>query len=234
VALSSPQIGNPIYLDAATGSWNSLVQKTENLEFSPSNSNLEAYLENLGKTHSFGYKLELNPWGNASGGYNEIFPQSRLKVKIHAELPMSLKIDDLTLRDTFDIDLVQDKDKSHIESGDLVLNATNAFPFKGDVQLYLMTESGLVLHTVTGSTSLQSSLYGSLDATDGLRKMKSELHFLLTKEMIDDLDVVRKVCVRVKLDTPDPVTGNNQTISIPAGAFLAVKLKAMFRLKVAI
>jgi hypothetical protein len=155
-------------------------------------------------------------------------------VKLHAELPMTLGLNDLTLRDTFDIDLAQDQDKSHVESGDIVLNATNAFPFKGQVVLYLMTETGQVLHTITGTNSLQSSLYGDVDSADGLRKMKSELHFILTDNAIDDLDVIRKVCVRVKLDSPDPATGANQTVSIPAGAFLAVKLKAMFRLKVAL
>lgn len=234
VALSSPQIGNPIYMEAATGSWSSLTPKYENIEFTPSNSNLENYLENLGKTHTFGYKLELNPWGNVSGGWDEIFPHSRLKVKLHAELPMTVGIDDLTLRDTFNIDLTQDKESSHIESGDLVLNATNAFPLKGQVTLYLMSESGTVLHTVSGSNPLQSSLYGSVDSADGLRKMKSELHFVLSEAAINDLDKIRKVCVRVKLDSPDPGTGSNQVVSIPAGAFLAVKLKAMFRLKVAL
>jgi hypothetical protein len=64
--------------------------------------------------------------------------------------------------------------------------------------------------------------------------MKSEIHFVLSEEAINDLDMIRKVCVRAKLDTPDPGTGTNQPVSIPAGAFLAVKLKAMFRLKVAV
>jgi hypothetical protein len=234
VSLSSPQIGNPIYMEAATGSWSTLTPKYENLEFNASNSNLENYLENLGNTHTFGYKLELNPWGNVSGGWDEIFPNSRLKVKLHAELPMTIGLDDLTLRDTFDIDLSQDKESTHIESGDLVLNATNAFPFKGQVVLYLLNENGTVLHTVTGTNPLQSSLYGTVDSSDGLRKMKSELHFVLTEDAINDLEEIRKVCVRVKLDTPDPGSGSNQTVSIPAGAFLAVKLKAMFRLKVAV
>jgi hypothetical protein len=79
IALSSPQIGNPVYMEAATGSWSTLTPKYENLEFTSSNSNLESYLENLGKTHIIGYKLELNPWGNVSGGWDEIFHTADLK-----------------------------------------------------------------------------------------------------------------------------------------------------------
>lgn len=234
VSLTSPQIGNPLFMESASGSWSTLSPKYENIEFTPSNSNLESYLENLGKTHTIGYKLEMNPWGNVSGGWDEIFPNSRLKVKLHAELPMTLGLDGLTLRDTFDIDLTQDRESSHIESGEIVLNATNAFPFAGQVTLYLMNENGTILHTVTGSNVLQSSQYGNVDSSDGLRKMKSELHFALSENAVNDLDQIRKVCVRVKLDTPDPGSGSNQTVSVPAGAFLAVKLKAMFRLKVAV
>ena len=231
VSLSSAQMGNPLYLNPAAGSWSSLVPSTENLEFTPSNSNLEQYLENLGAQHSIGYKLELNPWGNSSGGWDEIFPTSRLKVKLHAELPLSVGLDGLTLRDTFNIDLTQNTDKTHIESGEIVLAATNAFPLKGEVTLYFMNESGQVLHTVQGTSSVQSSLYGEVDVLDGLKKKKSEVHFAMTKALIADLEAISQVSARVKLDTPDPMTSSNQSVAIPAGAFMTVKLKAMFRLK---
>lgn len=231
VSLNSPQIGNPIYLDQASGSWSTLNPSIETIEFTPSNSNLEQYLENLGKDHLINYKLELNPWGNVSGGWNEIFPNSRLKIKLHAELPLTVGMDGLTLRDTFNIDLAQNTDKTHIESGDIVLNATNAFPFKGEMTLFFLDEAGNLLHSVQGTTFLQSSLYGDVDPSDGLRKKKSEVHFVLTNAIIKDLERITQVCVRAKLDTPDPVTSTNQTVSIPAGAFMSVKLKAMFRLK---
>lgn len=231
VNLSNAQIGSPIYLGAATGSWSSLVNTTESLEFNGVNSNIENYLENLGNTHTVGYKIELNPWGNTTGGWNEIFPNSRFKVKLNAQMPLSIGADGLTLRDTFDFNISQDFEKSHIESGTLVLNATNAFPFSSSVKLYFMDENDNVMHIVLGTSEIRSSLYGSIDPQDGKQKMNSEVLFILTDEMLSDLNIIKKVAVESTFNTPDPATSLNQQVNIPVGAFIAVKLKTKFNLK---
>lgn len=231
VYLSNSQIGTPVFIDGATGYWSSLINSTETLTFDGSNSNVENYLENLGKNHIVGYKLEMNPWGNTSGGWNEIFPNSRLKLKLKAQMPLSIGADGLTLRDTFDFDVTQNMEKSHVESGIIVLNASNAFPFSSNVKLYLMSESGTVLYTVNGTSPITSSLYGNVDPSDGKKKMNSEVNFVLTKEMLEDLALIKKVAVQTEFNTPNPVSSMNQQVSIPAGAFLAVKLKAKLNLK---
>ena len=231
VNLTSAQMGNPIYLNQATGSWSTLTPSNQTIEFNSLNSNVEEYLENLGVTHTVGYKIELNPYGNVSGGYDEIFPTSRLKVKLKAQLPLTIGVDGLTLKDTFNLDIKQDLEKSHLESGDIVLNVTNAFPFKGAVKLYLLNDQGQTLYTVIATAPIQSSLYGTLDAVDGLLKQKSEIHIVLTDAMLADLELIKKVSLEVRLDTPDPLTSLNQQVAVPAGAFMAVKMKALFRVK---
>jgi hypothetical protein len=235
VALSGNQIGTPVYIDPATGSWNSLANSVETVTFNASNSNVENYLENLGKKHSkhsIDYRIELNPWGNSSGGWNEVFPNSRLTVKLKAQMPLSIGADALTLRDTFNFELDQKLDKTHIESGILVLNAENAFPFSSKIKLSFMDEFGVVLHSITGSEDIASSLYGTFYSQSGLWKNKSELEFLFTESLIKDLAKIRRVIVQTEFNTPDPATSINQQQSIPVGAFLAVKLKARFNLKV--
>lgn len=231
VSLNNFQIGTPINIDGATGSWGSLVNSVETLTFNGTNSNVENYLENLGKNHIIGYKLEMNPWGNTSGGWNEIFPNSRLKLKLKAQMPLAIGADGLTLRDTFDFDVTQDIEKSHVESGIIVLNASNAFPFSSNVKLYLMNEAGSVLFTVNGTSPITSSLYGSVDPKDGKMKMNSEVNFVLSASILEDLVLIKKVAVETEFNTPDPVSSTNQQVSIPAGAFLAVKLKAKLNLK---
>ncbi len=232
VSLIGSQIGTPVFIDPATGSWNSLVNSVETVTFNGSNSNVENYLENLGKKHSIDYKIDLNPWGNSSGGWNEVFPNSRLTVKLKAQMPLSIEADGLTLRDTFNFELDQNLDKTHIESGILVLNAENAFPFSSNIKLSFMDEYGSVLHTIVGSEDIASSLFGNFDASSSLWKNKSELQLLFSDALIKDLAKIRKVIVQTEFNTPDPITGNNQQQSIPVGAFLAVKLKAKFNLKV--
>lgn len=226
VNLSASTINSPVFLDPATGSWSSLAPSTETLVFNSSNSNVESYLENLGSAHTIGYKVQLNPWGNTSGGWNEIFPNSRLKVKLKAQLPLTVGADGLTLQDTFDLDLSQDLEKSHVGSGMFVLQATNAFPFSCGAILYLMDVNGNVLHTVNGTSDIESSLYAAIDPLDGLRKKSSEVQFILTENIINDLEKVKNVSVKAVFNTPDPSTSSNLPTAVPAGAFLAVKLKA--------
>ena len=231
VSLSGNQIGVPLYIDQATGNWSSLTNSTTLIGFDGMNSNLETYLENLGKSHTVGYKLEMNPFGNVSGGWNEIFPNSRLKVKIKAQMPLAIGADGLTLRDTFNFDIKQDLEKSHVESGILVLNVTNAFPLSSSVKLFLMDVNGVVLHTVTGSSDIVSSLYGSIDPSDGKRKMNSEVNFVLNDATLLDLENISNIAVETQFNTPDPMTSANSQVLIPVGAFIAVKLKAKLVLK---
>jgi len=231
VNLSSSLIGNPIYMDAATGSAWSYVPSSQTISLDGTNSNLESYIENLGNKHTVGYKVELNPWGNTSGGFNEIYSTSRLKVKLKAQMPMAIGADGLTLRDTFDFDISQDLEKSHIESGTLVLNASNAFPMNSSVKIYLLDENGTTLHIVNGSSPIESSLYGSVDPKDGMLKTNSEVNFVLPENVLADLANVKNIAVEATFNTPTPATSLNDQQAIPVGAFIAVKLKTKFVFK---
>jgi hypothetical protein len=225
------QFGQAFPVDPATGSWSSLTASTKIIAFNAVNSNLEQYLENFGAKQKIAYSLHLNPWGNTSGGWNEIFPESRLKVTIDAALPLALGLDGLTIQDTFDFDVKQDTKKTHVVSGDLVLTATNGFPMSGELVLNLLDKEGGILHTVSGSGSLRSSLLGNGIANNGIPTSFSTVRFILSKEMILDLDRAKKVVVTARFSTPDPSTGINGQVLIPEGAFLGFKVKGAFKLE---
>lgn len=231
VTLSSTQLNSPFYLESATGTWNNFTNSTQTIAFDASNSNIKNYLENLGNKHTVGYQLQLNPWGNTSGGWNEIFPTSRLKVKFKAQMPLTIGMNGLLLKDTFNLDLQQNFQQTHIESGYFVLNATNAFPFSTGVKLYLLAQDGTLLHTVMGSSDILSSVYGAIDPKDGKLKKNSEVKFILNDAVLSDLAKTKKVAVETSFNTPDVVSNLNESTSIPFGAFLAVKLKAKLNLK---
>lgn len=232
VNLSSNQISNDFYVSPATGAWNTLTSTFQQLNFDENNSNIKNYLENLGTSHQIGYRLQLNPWGNVSGGNDEIFPFSKIKLKVKAQLPLSLSANGLTLKDTFNLDLEQDNAKTHIESGTIAMKATNAFPFSCDAVLYLMDSSNVILHTVIANAQISSALLGALDNADGLYKKKSDVDFVLSDAILKDINKIKKVVVEVRFDTPNPNTGLSEMQSIPLGAFLAVKLNAKLNTKI--
>lgn len=224
VSLNSSSLGSAFYISPAIGNWSSLQPTTQNLNFNSSNSNIEQYIENLGAVHKVGYELQLNPWGNLSGGADEIFPNSRIKVKVNLEMPLQISADGLTLRDTFDFNISQDPTKIHANSGIVTLNATNAFPLSCEPKLYFMDDNNFVLYTVLGSAQIASCNMGTFNAQSGLMEKKSTVDFILPSELIADFDKIKFVAVEARFDTPNAITGTNEQQSIPYGAFLAVKL----------
>jgi hypothetical protein len=229
VNLLGPNIGNDITVNPATGNWNTLSPSITNVLFNASNSNIEEYIENLGVTHEVGYTFELNPWGNVSGGWDQVFPESRVRVQMNAQMPLSIGMDALTLQDTFDLTFNQDAEKTRVVSGDLILKAKNGFPFSADVTLYFMGANGALLHTVQGTDIIESSQYGVLDMNTNVLVQPSEVLFSLSDDVISNINDVHKVVVRAEMNSPDPSTGVNQQILISENAFIEVKLRSAFK-----
>ncbi|GAB5419246.1 MAG: hypothetical protein Crog4KO_32900 [Crocinitomicaceae bacterium] len=229
VNLAGPNIGTNITVNPATGSWDGLSPSITNLLFNAGNSNIEGYLENLGVKHDVGYYFELNPWGNSSSGWDQIFPTSRVKVKLKAQMPLSIGMDNLVLKDTFDLSFDQDTEKTNLVSGDLILKAKNGFPFSADVSLNLLDVNGNLLHTIQGTDIIESSQYGVLDANTNVLVQPSQVIFSLSEAMLDDISDVKKIVVRARFNSPDPTTGLSQQMLIPENAFLEVKLRSEFK-----
>lgn len=229
VTLTGSSIGNVFNIDPATGNWNTLLPSTNALSFSSANSNIENYLENLGVDHTVGYSIQLNPWGNISGSWDEIFPQSALRVKLNAQMPLAIGLDNLILRDTFAVDLVQDVNKTRIVSGELILNTSNGFPFSAEVSIQMLDVNGNVLHTVVGSEIIEASQFGSFNSDFNFNVANSNVHFVLPENVITDLNNVTHLIVRSKFNSTDPGTNTSAQMLIPLGAFLSVKLKTKFK-----
>lgn len=229
VVLTSPYIGASLNLSPATGSWGTLTPYSKTLLFDNTNSNIEQYIGNLGAKHSLIYRFQINPWGNTSGGYDEIFPNSRLKVRLKANMPLSIGVNDLIIKDTFDLTLNQDPEKTRVVGGELILNASNGFPIGGNVKLHLLDESGNLLHTIVGSDQLLGAQFGAFSSKHNFNVSNSELRFLISESILDNINDVRKITVEAKFASENPLTSLNEPMSIPVGAFLAVKLKAKLK-----
>lgn len=233
VNLSGGNVGTTFTIDQPTGSFSTLVPSQRIIEFNSGNSNIEAFIENLGVKNELAYGIKINPWGNISGGWNEVFPQSKLKMTLEAQMPLNIKMDNLTIRDTFAFQLSQKKDKSHIESGVLQLDLDNAFPFEGKIKLLFVDENGAVIETVSASQPIVSSLYGEQNS-NGLWHKTSTVEVPLSIVAVDKLNSTKNIIVEAIFNTPDPNTSSNQMVGIPVNAYLGIKAKAKFQLKMKI
>lgn len=228
VDLSSSNLGQEVIIPQALGSWTSLNPSIIHMQFNHSNSNFEEFIENLGTVQSLDYNIKINPQGNVTGGTDEIFPQSKIKVYSSLNAPLSVGLDGLTIRDTFDLNISQDQNKTHVNSGLFRLKAINSFPISASPVLYLMDENNTILHTVIGTAQISSSLMGELNVTSELLEKESFIDFIFDETMIDDLDILTKMIVELRFDSPNPVNGISELQNIPYGAKVKLIMSGIF------
>ncbi|MCH2224319.1 MAG: hypothetical protein MK066_06070 [Crocinitomicaceae bacterium] len=228
VDLVHPQIGTPFNIDPALGAWATLSPSLKTVQFDEVNSNVEAYLENLGVAHKIGYVIELNPWGNISAGTDQIFPNSALRVLLEANMPLAIGLDQLVVQDTFPVDLSQDVSTTHVKSGKLLLKTSNAFPFSANVQLVLLDAQKQPLHVISGTEPIASSLGGVLESASNLMVANSDLEFVLTEGIVADVNQVKYILIRSEFNSTNSVTGLTEQMTIPYGAYLSVRLQTRF------
>jgi hypothetical protein len=229
VDLSGGALGSSFFIDPATGVWNSLTPSLNTIEFNAANSNIEAYLENLGVDHTVGYSIQLNPWGNTSGGWDQIFPHSKLRVNLKAQMPLIIGMNDLVLKDTFDVDLNQDPDKTRIVSGEIILKTDNAFPFSADVTLIMLDANGNPLNYIHGSEQIESAQFGTFMPEHGFNVASSEVRFVLSDEVVVDINNVKHILVSSRFNSINPATDMSEQMIIPIDAFLSVKMRTKFK-----
>lgn len=223
VSLVHPNIGTWNTINAATGANGNITPSNTTLSFTPSNSNFEQYLENHGAKNELGFQLQLNPWGNMSGGWDEIYDAYPLRVKLHGMFPLNVGMKDLIFQDTFDLNLVNDATKTHVKSGQLWVNAMNAFPFEGSLELYLLDGNFQTVGIVSGTGPVESSVYGSV--VNGVMQKKSVVYFPVSETICSEIGSVKHCMIKLKLNTYN-ANGQNVQVSIPAGAFFKFKLGA--------
>jgi hypothetical protein len=220
VWLSSALIGNPQLIAPATGAWSTLVPSNHLIGIDNSNSNMTAYIENLGHTHRLGFEVKMNPFGSATGSFNEIFPNSRLKIKLKSEFPLGLESNGLTIADTVAVNLSAEivKDLIKAEEATLNITAVNSFPISGSLSLRFLDNAGNVLHNISDIQTIESSLLGFMDSEENLMKNESVIEVTLTNEVLNDFELIEYVVLVGELNTTPGVIQN-----IPSNAYLFLR-----------
>lgn len=220
VSLSSSLIGSQQLISPATGSWSTLNPSNQIVAFSNANSNMTNYLENLGHTHKLGFEVRMNPFGNNTGSYNEIFPNSRLKLKLKSEFPLSIQSNGLTISDTITANFSPQIVEELVSANEVVLDVSvvNTFPVSGSFNVEFIDFSGQVLHEISDIGNIQSSLLGGLDTQENLMKMESSILVLVGSEVLNDLNLINRIVLKAELNTESGVIQ-----SIPSNAYLFFK-----------
>lgn len=200
VEMQSAQLNVAQNINAAQSINGILVESEAYYNFTSLNSNIEDFLENLGDVYNVGYALEINPWGNTSGGYDEIYEGSLFGVYLRIDMPMAIGLQDLVYRDTFDFDLQQDLEAYHINHGKFIVNTVNSFPFSAGMSLVLLDENGMELTTLATSTDIQEAYATYTSGTTSLPTVEGQLEFALTEAQVALLNQTSKIALQINVD----------------------------------
>ena len=203
VGLISSQLNTAHLIGPATGTWSSLVPNESSVVFNADNSNLSAYISNLGVTHRVGYNIRMNPLGSITGSYNEIFPNSKLKVEVDSEFPLELGVDGLILSDTvaFSLNSTQLNDFMTTEAIELHIRSTNSFPLQMGISIEFLDEVNNLLQSIPSEIILRSSLDGSLDPVDNMYKASNKSVLKMTNELLEFLPTTKWIVIKAHLQT---------------------------------
>ncbi|PWH81581.1 hypothetical protein [Brumimicrobium oceani] len=224
VALNHPFFGQQFNIEPALGAWNTLTPSEIPFLFDHSSGNMETFIENIGSKYQIGYAIELNPLGNTSSGNDVLYPESSLGIDLNANFPLLIGADELTLRDTFEIDFKNDSKLARLESGKLILNTTNTFPFGASVDLELLDENGLSLKKITSIGLVSPAQLNS--AGDAHLPIEEKLEFIIDQQSADLLSTTKSIMVTAVFSSTSFT--NNKVF---ANAALKLLLSSQFKLK---
>ena len=224
LALTHPQINQYFNIDPASGSWSTLNPFVYQMIFSDGNSNITPFLEHLGSSYELGYGIKVNPWGNISAGGDEIFPNSRLKLRLEADFPLSVGAENLTIVDTFEVNLGEQSNTLNIQSGAFILKTKNTFPLGGSAELTLLDDNENVIG-ILNSTDIIDPAPMEISGT-AHQTIKNELNFIVNESIIEMLPNVKSIAVKVIVNSNQMV--NNQLYD---NAKMIIQLLTNFQLK---
>ncbi|MCW3084379.1 MAG: hypothetical protein JWP12_1745 [Bacteroidetes bacterium] len=210
-------VGAPININRASESAGIVYPTYASYPLTTSNSNIKPMIENL--PDQFGYALQIttNPLGNVSGSNDFIYSDQLLKAKMRMEIPLSLIATNLTLVDTFDLNI--GGNGQNIHSGTITLLADNGFPFDASIQLYMLDNDNRITDSLYTNTNTidQAPINAALRVTG---KKATKLVAPVSEAKMNLLYNTKRVKLKVKFNT----ASQSQYIKIYSDYAIDVKL----------
>lgn len=170
-----------------------------------SNSNVDAFIENMPDEVRYGLDIRLNPLGDISNGNDFLYFESALKASLELEVPLAVIATDLVLENVAKPDLPGDVENPSITEGTLNLFVENGFPFDARVVLDIVDLERNVLSPLQVEGDVQAAVLGSNGIVSA--PVRSSVSARLTPAQVDLLYGEGRIRTRVIFNT-DPTLGH--------------------------
>ncbi|MBI3142758.1 MAG: hypothetical protein HYZ16_08020 [Bacteroidetes bacterium] len=153
VDLTSAILNSPMTIPRAPSRDNPIVNA---YAFDQTNSNIDAFVENLPIGIEYGLKLMVNPNGNTNNHGDFVFDDSYIKATALLDLPMNLKPEEIAMRDTFDVSFESFIGLENLKRIGLNLIIENGYPFAVDVDFHFLDADNNLVDTLFAKQALAS------------------------------------------------------------------------------
>lgn len=224
VILTAPFINTNLNINPASGGFYDFVPSNYPVFVNTSNSNIIELIENLNDSIVLGYELNINPFGNTTGGSDEIFPGSKLELILNANYPLEVGADNLQITDTFKVDYKPGEDV-YPENAIFELQYSNGFPIGASASIDLMNLSGDIIDTIDGAISINAGNYQS--STNLTTPTSGAIIFNVTSENLHNLSLSSHIILKITFNS-----SNTELVKINADAYLDFVLKTNVKLNI--
>ena len=227
---ATPVIGRQLYVGKATDF--PLTPRTTTFGINSSTSNIADFISNLPNQIAYDVKIQTNPNGNR-GTYDDFaYIDSRMKVNLDINLPLSLIANNLTLRDSFNFSLgYSQKDVANIKDGVLHVILYNKFPLQSNITLVAYDSAWNRLDTLLNNAPVDAApINSSCRATEA---KKSMINVNANAEVIDKLRFAQHAIMTVVFNTKSSnATCNGQYLKIYSDYNINATITGDFNYKV--
>lgn len=224
VKLNATPLNSPITMPAATD--NPFVEKTSSYVLDNSNSNINAFINNLPDELEYEMSVSTNPLGNTSNWKDFIYDKSKIEASINISTPLAFTANNFSLTDTMPFEMFGEGNLSRVKEGTFIITVDNYFPFSAFVQMYVIDGSG----NITDSIMLQQNNLiqaAPIDVNTGKTSTpsRSVLKAYFSKERMDAVKVAKRLLIKTTLNTP---RGSTTPINIYSNYKFDLKLTGDF------
>ena len=165
-----------------------------------SNSNIKDFIGNLPNKLSYKLKAQINPFGNLSGSNDFGYYGTSFSAGLYMDVPLFFSASNLMLADTVALNLSTIGELKNINKGNLILTATNSYPFSVNLNAVLLDENKLQIDVLFSTPNLIEAPL--LDANNKvISPLKSKLYVPLTPQKIANLQKARYVYYTATFNT---------------------------------
>ncbi|MFN3918223.1 MAG: hypothetical protein ACK4K0_10820 [Flavobacteriales bacterium] len=204
VNLTHNLIGNSQNINRAFRSGNNISPSTHQYLLDNTNSNIDLLIENLPDKLGYEAFFQLNPFGNVSGNNDFAHADYPFEINLLAELPLRFIANDLTLQRDFVLNIT---DIERFNSARLKIKAVNTFPFKADLWVYLLDNTGNVADSVLAAGIINA---GVLDFNNIVQSPgTSEPIAVFNKPQLELLQNNKKIRIKAVFNTVNQTQHQN-------------------------